>query len=93
MNKIYIIYANKNECVSEGYVRAEVIEKAEDYFRRQAEANEQWGDGEKEAELVTVCTDDSEEKIERITLSWHAEKDTYDGGRFDYHSSRGCKHG
>lgn len=104
MNILYSIhelpsYANKQlgittgACVNEGYDREAAIESAQQYYCERAEEDGEYGEGERDAILVIYNEDTDTETTEEITLSWHAERDTYDGGRFDYYSSRGCRHG
>lgn len=84
--KIYSVYEDKNlkACITDGYDRQQVIQAAEDYYCTRAEENSEWGDGEHDAVLITYDETTDAESAEEITLRWHAEKDTYDGGRFDY---------
>lgn len=92
-------YANKQRgitlgaCLCEDYDREKAIESAQEYYCNRAEEDGEYGEGERDAILVAYNKDTDAESVEEITLTWHAEKDDYDGGRFDYYSSRGCKHG
>lgn len=71
-------------CITEGEDRQKTIEAAQDYYCNRAEEDGEYGDGEQDAILVAYNEDTDAESLEEITLSWHAEKDDYDGGRFDY---------
>lgn len=71
-------------CITEGEDRAKTIEDAENYYCNRMEEDGEYGEGEQEAVLVFYNEDNGAEKLKDITLTWHAERDTYDGGRFDY---------
>lgn len=90
---LYSVYNDQklSACITEDYDRAKAIADAEAYYCNRAEEDSEYGAGERDAVLVIYNDDTDAESVEEITLKWHAEKDTYDGGRFDYYNSRGCK--
>lgn len=79
------------EIITDGFNKHSVIQAALMHLITTSEENEEWG--EHERELVLFTQDENEDEIyEIIKLEWVAEKDEYDGGRYDYYSSRGCTH-
>jgi hypothetical protein len=100
--KVYAVYETPSfiekqrgqtlgSCITDGYGRDQVIADAEDFYCTRAEEEAEYGEGERDALLVTHDEKTDAESVEPITLKWQAVRDTYDGGRFDYYSSRGCK--
>ncbi|MGB0817790.1 MAG: hypothetical protein ACPGQQ_02700 [Candidatus Puniceispirillaceae bacterium] len=76
-------------CITEANDRAEAIKEAEDFYCQQMVEDCEYGEYDREAILVTYDESTGKETTEKITLSWHAEPDLYDGGRADYYASRG----
>ena len=77
------------QCVSEEHkTKEEAIEKAEQVFLLKAVDNDEWGKGDASCILYIYDDETGNETIEPVTIEWEAEKDNYDGGRFDYISSR-----
>lgn len=105
MTKIYSVHEEPDfiqrqrkqtlgSCITEGEDRNKTIAAAERYKSELAADAGEYGSFEDYALLVTRDDSNDTETIERIVLKWHATKDTYDGGRFDYMAGigaiRGC---
>jgi len=93
MSVIYSVYEIKNGensgyCVTENDDRASAIASAQDYYCERAEQNGEYGQGECDVMIVTYDEKTNIETEEVITLKWYAMKDVYDGGRYDFYTSR-----
>ncbi len=78
------------ECYTEGYNREEVIARATAYFANRLAEDYEYGEHDRDVKLIIYNEETGNETIEDLTLEFVVEKDCdeYDGGRFDYNTSR-----
>lgn len=71
-------------CIAEGYSRDEAIQSAREHLETKSVENDEYGEFSERFTLTITAEDSELEKIESIEIEWETQRDTYDGGRFDY---------
>lgn len=72
----------------EGSTREDVLKQAHDYYQECQADDDVWGEGGYVILIHEIDDDGEIVSTEEMELTVVTEKDFYDGGRFDYYSSR-----